>query len=228
MAELDNLEQRLRVMQDRIDHAAREANRDPDEIQLIVVTKFHPPELVRNLVRLGVTQVGENRHQEAHQKAQELAELEVSWNYIGQLQTNKAKQIFDYASSIHSVDRVRLVNALDKAETQRQIDAFIQVNLTDDPGRGGVDDQNIEALTERVLQSSRLNLQGIMAVAPLDEEPARAFARLADYSERVQQLKPQAKSISAGMSHDYVEAIKHGATHLRIGSAITGKRPEAK
>ena len=106
------------------------------------------------------------------------------------------------------------------------IDAFVQINLTEDPGRGGAAPDEIEALAERVLDSRTLRLRGVMAVAPIEEDPARAFARLRGYSDRVRALAPEADAISAGMTHDYAEAIAEGATHLRIGTAITGKRPE--
>ena len=106
-------------------------------------------------------------------------------------------------------------------------DALVQVNLTDDPGRGGVEPAGIEALAERVAASSALRLRGVMAVAPLGEEPGRAFERLATYADRVRRLDASADWISAGMSADWREALEHGATHLRIGTAITGNRPVA-
>ena len=102
---------------------------------------------------------------------------------------------------------------------------LIQVNLTDDPGRGGVAPADLERLAEHVSGCRTLRLRGVMAVAPLDEEPAPAFARLSDYADRVRAVAPDATWISAGMTADYPEAIAAGATHLRIGSAITGPRP---
>jgi pyridoxal phosphate enzyme (YggS family) len=175
---------------------------------------------------LGVRDVGENRHQEAQAKAEELAQLDLDWHFIGQLQTKKARQAARYASAIHSIDRERLVDALADPEAERTIDAFLQINMTDDPGRGGVAPEGIEALAERVLQAPALRLRGVMAVAPLEEPSELAFERLAGYSQRVRALAPEATAISAGMTHDYPAAIAAGATHLRIGSAITGNRPE--
>ncbi len=128
-----------------------------------------------------------------------------------------------YASAVHSVDRASLVTALAKAQTPLEV--FIEVNLTDDPGRGGVAPDAVDALAEAVLAAEHLSLQGVMAVAPLDEEPRAAFARLRGISERLRAIAPAATRISAGMSGDYAEAIAEGATHLRIGTAITGKRP---
>lgn len=178
--------------------------------------------MVRDLVELGVHDVGENRHQEAMAKAAELEDLDLNWHYIGQLQTKKARQAARYASAIHSIDRARLVDALSTID--RTIDAFLQINLTGDPGRGGAEPCDIESLTEKILETPTLRLRGVMAVAPLEEPAAQAFERLAGYSERVTALAPAATDISAGMTHDYAEAIAAGATHLRIGSAITGNR----
>lgn len=218
------LGERLAKIRSDISDACRAADREPDSATLIVVTKFHPASLVRELAALGVHDVGENRHQEAQDKAAELSDLDLNWHFIGQLQTKKARQAARYAHAIHSIDRERLVDAL--AEGERVIDAFVQVNLTDDPGRGGVAPAELERLAERVAAASALRLRGVMAVAPLEEDPASAFARLAEYSARVQAIEPTATDISAGMTHDFAEAIAAGATHLRIGSAITGKRPE--
>ncbi|MFV0433234.1 MAG: YggS family pyridoxal phosphate-dependent enzyme [Leucobacter sp.] len=224
------LGERLARVRGGIADACGAAGRDPEDVTLIVVTKFHPASLVAALAELGVRDVGENRHQEAQAKAEELAALDLNWHFIGQLQTKKARQAARYASAIHSIDRERLVDALATAEVERPIDAFVQLNLTDDPGRGGAPPEEVERIAERVLETPTLRLRGVMAVAPLPEEESAdsAFARLRGYADRLQRLDPGATAISAGMTHDYAEAIAHGATHLRIGSAITGKRPEPR
>lgn len=219
MSELSN---RLNAVQAQIADAANAAGRSPDELTLIVVTKFHPASLVQDLYDLGVRNVGENRHQEAQAKAAELAGLDLTWHFIGQLQSNKAKAARQYANVIHSIDRASLADALAGEPT---IDCFVQVNLTDDPGRGGVADADLDPLVERVMATPGLNLRGLMAVAPLDEEPRRAFAHVRELSERIQRISPQSTDLSMGMSHDFADAIAEGATHLRIGSAITGNRP---
>ncbi|WP_349898203.1 YggS family pyridoxal phosphate-dependent enzyme [Parafrigoribacterium soli] len=214
---------RLRLVLDSVDEAARIAGREPSAITTIVVTKFHPAGLVRRLHELGVRDFGENRHQEAMAKATELADLDLDWHFVGQLQSKKARQVRTYASVIHSLDRPSVVDALSSEDGS--VDCFVQLNLTDDPGRGGVQDVELEQLTARVLETAGLRLLGVMAVAPLDEEPRRAFARVRSASERVRTLAPDATFISAGMSADFRDAILEGATHLRIGTAITGKRP---
>ncbi|MBD8534748.1 YggS family pyridoxal phosphate-dependent enzyme [Plantibacter sp. CFBP 13570] len=210
-------------MRGRVADAARAAGRT-HEPTLIVVTKFHPVALVQQLAAAGVTDVGENRHPEARDKAEAAAGLGLRWHFIGQLQTNKAKQVRRYVDAVHSVDRPELLRALSSPD--RLLEVFLQVNLTDDPGRGGVvGDEALERLATETLEAEGVLLRGVMAVAPLDEPPAAAFARVVTASARVRSLAPQADGLSIGMSHDYVEAIEAGATHLRIGTAITGNRP---
>ncbi|WP_022890126.1 YggS family pyridoxal phosphate-dependent enzyme [Agromyces italicus] len=222
---MSGLGYRLAAVQAGIADAASDAGREASEITTIVVTKFHPASLVRELAAHGVRDVGENRHQEAQAKAAELDELGLRWHFIGQLQSKKAKQVRAYATAIHSVDRPALVDALRSDEAS--VDCFVQVNLTDDPGRGGVAPGELDALVERVLGTPGLTLRGLMAVAPLDEPARPAFARVRELSERVVRLAPEASALSMGMSHDFRDAILEGATHLRIGSAITGNRPAA-
>jgi PLP dependent protein len=221
-------EARLASVRSSIADAARAAGRSVDELTLVVVTKYHPASLVRELAALGVTDVGENRHQEAQAKAAELADLPLTWHFVGQLQSKKARQVRRYAQVVQSLDRDSVVDAFAPTEAEPRppvIDGFVQVNLTDDPGRGGVQPDAVETMVERVLATGTIRLRGVMAVAPLDEEPRRAFARLRGISSRVVSLAPGATDISAGMSGDFAEAIAEGATHLRIGTAITGERP---
>lgn len=221
---MSELAERLAAVRTGISDAATAAGRSPEELTTIVVTKFHPASLVRELFELGVRDVGENRHQEAQAKAAELAEPELRWHFVGQLQSKKARQVRAYASVIHSIDRTALVDVLRSEETS--VDCFVQLNLTDDPGRGGVAPTELEPLVEHVLATPGLRLLGLMAVAPLDEPARPAFARVRELSERVRRLAPEAGALSMGMSHDYADAIAEGATHLRIGTAITGNRPD--
>lgn len=203
--------------------AATQAGRDASELTLIAITKFHPASLVRELAALGVHDIGENRHQEAQAKATALDDLELDWHFVGQLQSKKAKQVRRYASCVHSIDRESVVDALSNGDDV--LECFVQVNLTDDPGRGGVQPVQLEALVERVLEAPALRLRGLMAVAPLGEPARPAFERVRELSHRIQHLAPTARDLSMGMSHDFTDAILEGATHLRIGTAITGNRP---
>ncbi|MBD8703588.1 YggS family pyridoxal phosphate-dependent enzyme [Frigoribacterium sp. CFBP 13712] len=223
-----DLEARLARVAADVGDAVRAAGRRPDEVTTIVVTKFHPAELVSRLYDLGVRDVGENRHQEAQVKAADLSGLEgLRWHFVGQLQSKKARQARRYAAAVHSLDRASVVDAL-AADDGTLVDGFVQVNLTDDPGRGGVAPADVEALAERIVSTPGLRLRGVMAVAPLDEPARPAFARLRDISDRVRSIAPEAGDISAGMSGDFAEAVAEGATHLRIGTAITGMRPPAR
>ena len=217
------LAERLATVDAGIADAARAAGRDPAELTRIVVTKFHPASLVRELAALGVHDVGENRHQEAQAKAAETHDLALRWHFVGQLQSNKARAVRRYAHAIHSIDRDSLVRAL-ADEQAEPLACFLEIELSGEPGRGGVDPAEAERLAERVLVTPGLRLVGVMGVAPLGSEPRPAFARLRAVSDRIRALAPDADRISAGMSGDYAEAILEGATHLRIGTAITGKR----
>ncbi len=217
------LRERLERVRTGVASAASEAGRSASEITTIVVTKFHPAQLIRDLHSLGVRDFGENRHQEASEKANELSDLDLTWHFVGQIQGKKFRQVASYADVVHALDRIRLVDAL--GEWPGTLECFVQVNLTNDEARGGVRPDELLPLVEKVVEHPSLDLKGVMAVAPLGEEPRRAFARLRGYSDAVRQVVPHATSISAGMTQDYVEAIAEGATHLRIGTAITGKRP---
>lgn len=220
---MSDLATRLAAVRAGIADAAAGAGRDPAGITTIVVTKFQPESLIEELASLGVRDVGENRHQEAQAKAAELAHLGLRWHFVGQLQSRKARQVRAYASVIHSVDRAGLVDALRSDEAS--VDCFVQVNLTEDAARGGVQAGALEPLVEHVLATPGMRLLGLMAVAPLGGPPRPAFAGVRALSDDVRRLAPDATCLSMGMSHDYRDAILEGATHLRIGTAITGKRP---
>jgi pyridoxal phosphate enzyme (YggS family) len=223
---VSSLEQRLRQIDERITARLLANQRDASSLTRIVVSKFHPAQLVRELHDLGVRDFGENRDQEASAKALEVADLALTWHFIGQLQSNKVKSVLNYAKVIHSLDRPSLLDALVKqtAGAQTRTDVFVQVNLTDDLGRGGVEPGEILAFADRVAQVETLNLLGLMAVASLDGQEERDFAKIAGLSDLLKTEHPGAKFVSAGMSNDFELAIDYGATHLRIGTAITGYR----
>ncbi|MEN9965142.1 MAG: hypothetical protein RJA60_139 [Actinomycetota bacterium] len=226
---MESLAERLTEAQQRISAAASGCGRQADDINLIVVTKNHPTQLVFDLLELGVRDFGENRDQEAAPKAAEVranSTIEHRWHFIGQLQSNKVKSVVNYASSVHSLDRQSLLDSLGKATVEREqpLDVFIQLNLTDDEGRGGIQPSNLLSFAENVLMHPGLNLVGVMGVAALDNNLDRDFGAIRSASESLKTLKPDAALISAGMSEDFETAIAYGATHLRIGSAITGKR----
>lgn len=220
------LEERLQSVRAGIADAVRLAGREPAEITTVVVTKFHPVSLISELAALGVSNIGESRHQEAQGKAAELAALPLIWHFIGQVQGKKARQVRAYSDVIHSLDRSSLITALAAPDVDAPVrDCFIQVNLTDDPARGGAQPHDIQTLAEQVLGTPGLHLLGLMAVAPREGDSRRAFASVRAHSDTLRSIAPQADKLSIGMSQDYVAAIHEGATHLRIGTAITGIRP---
>lgn len=231
---MTSLAERYDEVLGRISHSAAVANRNADEIKLIVVTKNHSAALVTELLDLGARDFGENRDQEAKPKAADVAAHEMQlglqrtydWHFVGQLQSNKVKSAISYADTVHSLDRDSLLEALMKATAERAnpLDVFIELNLTDDAGRGGIEPKHLEAFAEKVIQQPKLRLLGVMGVAGLEREPAAEFAVIRGASETLQKVAPSAKFISAGMSEDFEAAILAGATHLRIGTAITGKR----
>ena len=223
MNEGATLAERLQGVRDGVADASREASRDVSTITTIVVTKFHAASLVRELHELGVRDFGESRHQEAQPKVAELSDLDATWHFVGQLQSKKGRQVASYIDVLHSMDRDSLADAL----AGSTLDVFLQVNLTDDPGRGGVAPHDVLRLAERMLSIDGLTLRGLMAVAPVGVEPRAAFAGVRALSEGLRVLAPTASDLSIGMSGDYRDAILEGATHLRIGTAITGIRPTA-
>ncbi|HLN76637.1 MAG TPA: YggS family pyridoxal phosphate-dependent enzyme [Nocardioidaceae bacterium] len=232
-ARREEIAHHLEVVHERIAAACRASGRSPAEITLTVVTKFFPASDVRLLAALGVTDVGENRHQEAQAKAAETADLGLRWHFIGGLQSNKAAAVAAYADVVESVDRVKLLSGLARGAEARGVvlDCLVQVSL-DPPekgeGRAGAPPAEVPALAEQIMKTEGLRLRGVMAVAPLGEDPGAAFARLAETAREVQRVEPTATWVSAGMSGDLEEAIEAGATHVRIGSAVLGSRPAIK
>ena len=228
---MSDLAQRYREIVDRIDLAAKASNRSSADVTLVVVTKNHPHQLVLDLLALGARDFGENRDQEAAPKAKEIARLateDYRWHFVGQLQTNKVKTVLEYANFIHSLDRESLLTELQKRTEDRAdtLGVFIQVNLTEDPDRGGVRVPDLIGFAEKVVASQGLKLEGLMGVGGLQVAPEAEFEKLADLSVQLQSVAPGARGLSMGMSSDFEVAIGYGATHLRIGTAITGNRPQ--
>ncbi|WP_300344878.1 YggS family pyridoxal phosphate-dependent enzyme [Nesterenkonia sp.] len=234
----EQLQQNLAAVVERIQRACESAGRT-EQPELIVVTKYFPAADVRRLHSLGVTQLGENKDQEAAEKAAETADLQLDWHFIGQLQSNKAKSVARYASAVHSVDRLKLVGALEKAVTRAQaeghrsgeLDCLVQVDLrtpTPEDARGGAAPGQVPAIAEAIAAADGLHLAGLMAVAPLEENPEAAFQRLVELSEQLRTEHPEATALSAGMSQDLEQAVACGATHLRIGRDVLGERPYAR
>ncbi|NOL38834.1 YggS family pyridoxal phosphate-dependent enzyme [Kribbella sandramycini] len=217
---------------ERIQKACVAAGRGPDEVTLVAITKTFPVSDVRALAGLGVVDVGENREQELKVKAPECPEL--TWHFVGQLQSNKARSVVRHASVVHSVDRLSLVGALSKAAVaeQKTVRCLLQVSLAaygaadaaTGADRGGVGLSDVLELAGAVAAADGLELGGVMAVAPLGSEPDEAFAGLREVADRLRSEHPEAGWISAGMTGDLEAAIRHGATHVRLGRALLGTR----
>lgn len=225
----DEIAAHLAKVRERIILACADAGRTVDEITMIAITKTRPASDVQLLSELGVTNVGENKDQEAAAKAAECARLGVTgltWHFVGQLQTNKAASVVRYADVVHSVDRDRLVRALGTQARRagRTITCLVQVSLDGDPERGGAVTEQVPGLADAVAAEDGLVLGGVMAVAPLGVAADAAFGRLAGIAADVQDAHPGATIVSAGMSADLEQAIAAGATHLRVGTALLGAR----
>ncbi|NMO55815.1 YggS family pyridoxal phosphate-dependent enzyme [Actinoplanes sp. TBRC 11911] len=228
----DQLAASLAEVRERIARACASAGRPAGQVTLVAVTKTYPASDVVLLSELGVTDVGENRDQEAAPKALAAAAggAKVRWHFVGQLQRNKAKSVAAYADVVESVDSARLAEALDRAAVLRAgpLSVLIQVSIDGDPARGGTVGDDLWRVSDTVAAAGHLRLRGLMAVAPMDWDPDRAFERLAGLSERLVKAHPEAAAISAGMSGDLEAAVRHGATHVRIGTSLLGMRNQLR
>lgn len=225
MTRAEELARNLAAVEDRLAAACAAAGRDRSEVELVAVTKFHPVEDVAALRDLGVRAFGESRDQEARDKAAALPD--VRWHFVGRLQTNKAASVASYASVVESVDRLPLVEALAKGAGRagRTVDVLVQVSLDGDPDRGGALPGDLPALADAVATADGLRLRGLMAVAPLGADPDAAFAALARLSSALRADHPGATEVSAGMTADLEQAVRHGSTAVRVGTALLGQRP---
>ncbi len=226
-ARASELAEGLRAVRERIARACSGVDRDPGDVTLVVVTKTFPASDVRLLAELGVRDIGENRDQEAAVKAAACRDLDLTWHFVGQLQTNKARSVASYADVVHSLDRPRLVEALGAAAVKagREVAALVQVGLDRSGDRAGAGPDDALGLADLVARTPGLRLAGLMAVAPLGADPGPAFEWLAVVARQVRAVHPGATWVSAGMSGDLEAAIANGATHVRVGSAILGSRP---
>ena len=214
--------QRLAEVRERIAKAARTAGREPGSVTLIAVSKTHPAEAILPLIAAGQRAFGENRVQEAQAKWPGLKadHPEVLLHLIGQLQSNKAEDAVALFDAIHSIDRVSLVEALAKAmeRTGRRPECFLQVNIGDEPQKGGCAVAELPALLDHA-RAAGLPVAGLMCIPPAETEPAPYFALLAKLARR-----HDAAGLSMGMSGDYEVAVTIGATHVRVGTALFGAR----
>ncbi len=215
----------LSAVQQRVRDACAAAGRDPRDVTLVAVSKTRPASDVAVLRDLGLRDFGESRDQEAALKAAEVPG--VRWHFVGRLQSNKAARVVRYVDVVHSVDRTGLVAALAgaAARAERRLDVLLQVSLDGDPARAGAPVEQVPALADEVAAAASLRLAGVMAVPPLDADPAAAFDVLVALAARLRDDHPTATGISAGMSSDLEQAVAAGATMVRVGTALFGSRP---
>jgi PLP dependent protein len=234
------LAEALSAVRSRLARAAEAAGRNVDEIELLPITKFFPATDVIILRNLGCIAFGESREQEASNKASEVGAMlgsePIRWHMVGRIQRNKARSIAGWAYAAHSVDSAKVIAALDRAAAEaiaegrraKPLQIYIQVSLDGDEKRGGVDvgrPDRVDALCAAAQAAEGLEFVGLMAIPPLQSDPAEEFARLAEERERVQRDYPQQLGLSAGMSSDLEIAVKHGSTCVRVGTALLGQRP---
>jgi pyridoxal phosphate enzyme (YggS family) len=234
----DELAATLARVRSRIVGACAAAGRDPAQVRLLPVTKTFPARDVALLVDLGLLDAAEARDAEAAAKVAEVAALRpaaaVRWHMIGRLQRNKCPSVARWAAQIQSVDSVRLVEALHQAvgsamqagRRQGALGVLVQASLDSDPTRGGYPLPELQALADRVAAASpQLRLEGVMGVVPLGMDPGAAFAQLCRAAQQLRRSHPGAVELSAGMSGDLEQAIEHGSTCVRVGTALLGDRP---
>jgi len=213
-------ENSCRVLE-RIQRTASRIGRDPGSIKLIAVTKTIDPQRIREAVKAGVRDIGENRLQEALPKREQLRDLDLVWHFIGHLQTNKARKAVENFDWIQCLDRPELAAKIDQAAT-RPLPVLIEVKLHDEANKSGVDETHVDTFIEQFARYPRLELRGLMAIPPFfdnTEDVRPYFRKLRKLAERFQLAE-----LSMGMSHDFEIAIEEGATMVRIGTALFGER----
>ncbi|MGZ3172236.1 MAG: YggS family pyridoxal phosphate-dependent enzyme [Croceibacterium sp.] len=219
---MESAASRLSHVRERIAHACKVADREPDEVTLVAISKTHPAEAIEPLLEAGQRVFGENRVQEAQAKWPALRERwpDAELHLVGSLQSNKAEDAVELFDCIHSLDRPSLVSALGKAmdKAGRQVPCFVQVDIGDEPQKGGCAVGELPALLKQA-SDANIPVIGLMCVPPLGIEPAPFFALL-DKLARDHGLPGR----SMGMSGDYETAIMLGATHVRVGTALFGER----
>lgn len=223
----DSIEDRLAAVRARIAEAAGQAGRGPDEVTLVAVSKTHGPEAVARALAAGQTVFGENRVQEAQAKYPDLkaAHPRLRLHLIGPLQSNKAADAVRLFDCIETLDRPKLARALAKemAKAGRRPDCLIQVNTGEEPQKAGVAPEAAAELIRLARDELALPVKGLMCIPPVDDNPAPHFALLRELA-RAEGLP----WLSMGMSGDFDTAVRFGATHVRVGTAIFGRRPPAE
>jgi pyridoxal phosphate enzyme (YggS family) len=230
---LASLSERFEDVRGRIESCARRCHRLPEEITLVAVTKTHPVETLRSALRLGITDLGENRVREAEPKILELGRNTARWHLVGHLQANKARRAVKLFDVIHSIDSVSLAQRLDRIcaeEGRAELPVLIQVDLAQEETKSGIGEDEVPDLAAAVRDCERLRLTGLMTLPPFFAESEQVrpfFKRLREMRDALQAkgcFGAERGDLSMGMTHDFEIAIEEGATMVRIGTALFGKR----
>jgi pyridoxal phosphate enzyme (YggS family) len=230
---LESLTKRLADVRTRIDAAASRSGRPPEEISLVAIGKTHTSESLRMAIAAGITDLGENRVQEAEGKINELGRKAVRWHLVGHLQPNKVRRAVRCFDLIHSLDSASLAKRLDRICGEEGIETFrvlVQVDLGGEETKTGATEGELPELLDTLSQSSRIKLDGLMTLPPFFENPEDArpyFRRLREFRDQLQtagHFESARGELSMGMTHDFEVAIEEGATMVRIGTAIFGER----
>ena len=230
----ENFLERLKLVEQRIAKACANAGRSRDHVRLLAVSKTKPPEAVREAAECGVRLFGENRIQEAQSKIP-LCPNGLEWHLIGHLQTNKARQAVALFDRIHSVDSLRVAEALQREaeKKKKRLPVLIQVNIAGEERKSGVEAEGVLDLIQAISKMENLLVEGLMTIPPYDENPEETrpvYKRLREVWGEIKAIKlPRVnmQHLSMGMSHDFETAVEEGATLVRVGTAIFGERTQA-
>lgn len=229
---MGSIKENLYQIREKIDKAAKKANRSSEEITLLAVTKTVDVDAVNEAIEEGITEVGENKPQELARKYEVIGD-EVKWHIIGSLQTNKVKYIIDKVHMIHSLDRVALCEEIQSRaqKINRRINCLVQVNISKEETKHGLDEKDVVDFIKDVSDKYKnINIKGLMTMAPFSddkEEVRNVFKSLKNLSVEIDKLNIQnvdMNTLSMGMSNDYEIAIEEGATIVRVGTSIFGER----
>jgi hypothetical protein len=227
-----NLPEQVRIVRNRISSAAAAALRNVDSVTLLAVSKAQPANMVRAVAQLGVRDFGESYVQEALDKIEALRDLSVTWHFIGRLQANKTRPVAASFDWVHAVDRLKIAERLSEQRPFHAppLNVCLQVNIAGEASKGGVTTAELPALATAVAALPRLKLRGLMCIPPDEDDPSRQRAWFASMRRELEALNAagaKLDTLSMGMSGDFESAILEGATLVRIGTALFGRRPAA-
>ena len=220
-----DISENIARINDKIKSAATQASRSVEEIKLIAVSKKKSMDLIATAHHFGLTNFGENYLQESIEKISSINSKEIDWHFIGNIQSKKSFQIAQYFSWVHTIDRAKIVTALDAAE--KNLKVLIQVNVSEEVSKSGINANDLMPLAEMVIESKCLDLKGLMALpspAADGKINEKEYEKMNVLSDRLKNHYSPADELSLGTSQDFEMGIKHGSTMIRVGESIFGKR----